>query len=103
RKSRLTTALIGSSAPMQLAILPFTPTEDDPGSKAFCNGLTATLAAKLTQLSGSYPLQVVPVSDVRAEGVTSVEQARKIFGVGLVLEGTLHGSGSQVRVTYTLV
>jgi tetratricopeptide (TPR) repeat protein/TolB-like protein/tRNA A-37 threonylcarbamoyl transferase component Bud32 len=103
RKSRLTTSLIGSPAPMQLAILPFTPTEDDPGSKAFCNGLTATLAAKLTQLSGSYPLQVVPVSDIRAEGVTSVEQARKIFGVGLVLEGTLHGSGGQVRVTYTLV
>ena len=76
---------------------------DDPGSKAFCNGLTETLTAKLTQLTGNYPLQVVPTSEIRAEGVTSVEQARKIFGVGLVLEGSLHGSGGQVRVTYTLV
>jgi serine/threonine-protein kinase len=76
---------------------------DDPGSKAFCNGLTETLTAKLTQLTGSYPLQVVPTSEIRAEGVTSVEQARKNFGVGLVLEGSLHGSGNQVRVTYTLV
>ncbi|HEX3355078.1 MAG TPA: tetratricopeptide repeat protein [Terriglobales bacterium] len=97
------TNLIRSSTPIELAVLPFTPMADDPGSKAFSNGLTQTLTAKLTQLSGSYPLQVVPTSEVRTEGVTSVEQARKIFGVGLVLEGTLHTSGNQVRVTYTLV
>ncbi len=94
---------IASSTPLQLAVLPFTPMADDPGSKAFCNGLTETLTAKLTQLTGSYPLQVVPTSEIRTESVTSVEQARKAFGVGLVLEGSLHGSGSQVRVTYTLV
>ncbi len=95
--------LAGSATPVELAVLPFTPMADDPGSKAFCNGLTETLTAKLTQLTGSYPLQVVPTSEIRTEGVTSVEQARKSFGVGLVLEGSLHGSGNQVRVTYTLV
>ncbi len=92
-----------SSAPVQLAVLPFAPTGDDPGARAFCDGLTETLAAKLTQLSGSYPLQVVPTSEIRAESITSVEQARKDFGVTLVLEGSLHSSGSQVRVTYSLV
>jgi serine/threonine protein kinase/tetratricopeptide (TPR) repeat protein len=92
-----------SSAPVQLAVLPFTPAVNDPDSSAFSNGLTETLTAKLTQLSGNYPLQVVPTSEVRSERVTSVEQARKNFGVGLVLEGSLHGSGGQVRVTYTLV
>ena len=92
-----------STAPVHLAVLPFTPASNDPGSSAFCNGLTETLTAKLTQLSGNYPLQVVPTSEVRSEGVTSVEQARKNFGVGLVLEGSLHGAGGQVRVTYTLV
>ena len=91
------------STPVQLAVLPFTPAANDPGSNAFCNGLTETLTAKLTQLTGNYPLQVVPTSEIRTEGVTSVEQARKNFGVGLVLEGSLHGSGGQVRVTYTLV
>ena len=95
--------LIGSSTPVELAVLPFTPMSDDPSSKAFGNGLTETLTAKLTQLSGSHPLQIVPTSEIRSEGVTSVEQARKTFGVGLVLEGSLHGSGNQVRVTYTLV
>ena len=70
-----------SSAPIQLAVLPFAPTGDDPGAKAFCDGLTETLAAKLTQLTSSYPLQVVPTSEIRAESITSVEQARKDFGV----------------------
>ena len=93
----------GSSTPVQLAVLPFAPMADDPGSKAFCNGLTETLTAKLTQLTDNYPLQVVPTSEIRSEGVTSVEQARKNFGVGLVLAGSLHSSGNQVRVTYTLV
>ena len=95
---------LGSSpTPIQLAVLPFAPTADDAGSRAFCDGLTETLTAKLTQLTDNYPLQVVPSSEIRAEGVTSVEQARRNFGVGLVLEGSLHSSGNQVRVNYILV
>jgi len=93
----------GRPGAIHLAVLPFTSTGNDPSTKAFCDGLTETLAAKLTQLSGNYPLQVVPTSEVRAEGVTNVEQAKKDFGVNYVLEGSLHASGDQVRVTYTLV
>jgi eukaryotic-like serine/threonine-protein kinase len=89
--------------PVQLAILPFAPTANDPNAKAFSDGLTETVAAKLTQLTGSYPLQVVPTSEVRSEGVTSAEQARRSFGVNLVLEGSIHESEDQVRVTYSLV
>jgi len=89
--------------PVQLAILPFAPTATDANSKAFSDGLTETVAAKLTQLTGSYPLQVVPTSEVRSEGVTSAEQARRSFGVNLVLEGSIHESEDQVRVTYSLV
>jgi serine/threonine protein kinase/tetratricopeptide (TPR) repeat protein len=95
--------LPGSSPPIQLAVLPFAPMAEDSNSKAFCNGLTETVTAKLTQLTDNYPLQVVPTSEIRAEAVSSVDQARKNFGVGLVLEGSLHSSGGQVRVTYTLV
>ena len=89
--------------PVQLAILPFAPTAPDPNAKAFSDGLTETVAAKLTQLTGSYPLQVVPTSEVRSEGVTSADQARRSFGVNLVLEGSIHESDDQVRVTYSLV
>ena len=94
---------LGKQTPVHLAVLPFTSTLEDPGTKAFCNGLTETLAVKLTQLSGSNPLQVVPTSEIRAEGITNVEQARKGFGVTLVLEGALQESGNRVRITYSLV
>jgi serine/threonine-protein kinase len=93
----------GPRAPMQLAVLPFAPTGDDPGVRAFCDGLTHTLTAKLSQLAGGYPLEVVPITEIRADGVSSVEQARKDFGVNLVLEGSLHSVGNRVRVTYSLV
>jgi eukaryotic-like serine/threonine-protein kinase len=92
-----------SSAPVAVAVLPFSLTGNNPNAKAFGDGLTETLTAKLTQLTGSHPLEVVPASEVRAEGVASVEQARRDFGVGLVLAGSLHESGNQVRVTYSLV
>ncbi len=93
----------GKQTPVHLAILPFTSTVEDPSTKAFCDGLTEMLAVKLTQLSSSTPLQVVPTSEIRAEGIGSVEQARKGFGVTLVLEGSLQESGKWVRVTYSLV
>lgn len=89
--------------PIHLAVLPFTPAQQDANSKAFSDGLTETLAAKLTQLTGSYPLEVVPPSEIRGEGITTIEQARKGFGVKLVLVGGFHESGDRVRVTYSLV
>jgi len=90
-------------ASMRLAILPFTPAGGDANSKAFADGLTETLAAKLTQLTGQYPLQIVPPNEIRGEGITTAEQARKGFGVDRVLIGSLHESGTRVRVTYSLV
>ncbi len=94
---------VGKPTLVHLAVLPFTSTVDDPGTKAFCNGLTETLAVKLTQLTGSNPLQVVPTSEIRAEGIKNVEQARRGFGVTLVLEGSLQESGNRARITYSLV
>jgi len=102
-KLRRWLAVDKTHAGMRLAVLPFTPAGGDANSKAFADGLTETLAAKLTQLTGSYPLQVVPPSEVRGEGITTVDQARKGFGVDRVLIGTLHESGNRVRVTYSLV
>ena len=91
------------SAPVALAVLPFTPTGNDPPAKAFGDGLAETLTAKLTQLTVSHPLEVVPASEIRAQAIASVEQARHDFGVGLVLAVSLQKSGDQVRVTYSLV
>ena len=86
-----------------LAVLPFNSSAGDADSRAFSDGLTESLAAKLKRLASRYPLQVVPPSEILAERITSVEQARKAFGANLVLEGTLRVSGDQVRVSYSLI
>ena len=87
----------------QLAVLPFTMTDADAEKAAFGAGLTETLTTRLTQLTRDPRLQVVPAPEVRRKRVDSVEAARQEFGVNLVLEGSLHSSGKQVRINFILV
>jgi tetratricopeptide (TPR) repeat protein/predicted Ser/Thr protein kinase len=84
-----------------LAVLPFLPVSQDANARAFSQGLTETLTAKLAQLSDRYPLQVVPTSEVQK--MNSVEQARTGVGANLVVEGSLQQAGSTVRVAYNIV
>ncbi len=84
-----------------IAVLPFHAI--DPSQRAFADGLTETMTAKLTQLTAGHALQVVPAAEIRARKITDAGQARKELGVNLVLEGSLHMSGNSVRVAYTLV
>jgi serine/threonine-protein kinase len=104
-RRQLNNWLSGVAVPREknLAVLRFTPVGEDARAAAFGDGLTETLTTKLTQLTDRYPLQVVPASEVRAQGVTSIEQARRGLGVNLVLEGSLHRAGEWVRVNFTLV
>jgi serine/threonine protein kinase/tetratricopeptide (TPR) repeat protein len=87
----------------QVAVLPFNIVGSDLETVAFGAGLTETLTAKLTQLTGDPSLQVVPSTEIRAKHISTVEDARKEFGANLALEGSLHKSGEQVRVNYILV
>lgn len=88
---------------MQLAILPLTPAADDANSRAFAAGLTETLSMRLTQLTTSYPLQIVPPREIAGDAIQTAEQARRTFGVNLVLEGSVRESSKMVRVSYSLV
>jgi tetratricopeptide (TPR) repeat protein/TolB-like protein len=84
-------------------VLPFQVVGGDPTAKAFSDGLTEMLTAKLTQLTARHALQVVPASDVRTRNVTSSESARQELGVNLILTGSLQQSKGMSRVTYELV
>jgi serine/threonine protein kinase/tetratricopeptide (TPR) repeat protein len=97
--------LHGGEIPQQkyLAVLPFNSSAGDANSRAFSAGLTESLAVRLKQLRVRYPLQVVPPSEIQAEGVDTVEQAHKSFGANLVLEGSVRESGTLVRVNYSLI
>lgn len=90
-------------AQMHLAILPFAAVNVTDEVAAFSKGLTETLNARLTRITERHSLQVVPASEVRAQKVHTAEQARREFGVNLVLEGSLQRAGNLLRVTYALV
>ncbi len=95
------------SAPMPqqkyLAVLPFTVLEGDRQTAAFSGGLAETVTARLGQVAEKHGMSVVPAGEVRALRVHTIEEARREFGVNLVLEGSLFRSGNRVRVTYALV
>lgn len=87
----------------QLAVLPLDVPANDAQTAALEYGLADTLATRLTKLVGNRPLQIIPASEIRAKGITSLEQAREEFGVNLGLELSLHRLGDMVRVNYGLV
>jgi eukaryotic-like serine/threonine-protein kinase len=88
--------------PTTLIVLPFEPIADDAKLTAFGNGLVDTLTAKLAQLSGNHPLQVVSAGEIRLKNVTSLAQARQEFGADTGLRLGLERSGELVRVSYSL-
>jgi eukaryotic-like serine/threonine-protein kinase len=88
---------------IQLAILPFTPAGNDANSQAFAEGLTESIAMRLVQLTNTYPLQIVPPRDLAADAIHTAQQARRTYGVNLVLEGDLRQFNNMVRVSYSLV
>ena len=86
-----------------LVVLPFRAIGGGPEEQIYCDGLTETLTAKLTQLTATHELAVAPASEVRVRQVASAEAARKDLGGSLVLAGTLFRSGKKVRINYELV
>ncbi len=90
-------------AQKSLVVLPFRSIGGGPEDQFYCDGMTETLTAKLTQLTATHELAVAPASDVRARQVASAEAARRDLGGTLVLAGTVFRSGGKVRINYELV
>jgi eukaryotic-like serine/threonine-protein kinase len=86
-----------------VAVLPFTVMSGDAKEKPFSDGLTETLTAKLTQLTVDPTLQVVPAPEIRAKGVSTIDDVRKEFGATLVVEGDLQESGNRVRINISMI
>jgi serine/threonine protein kinase/tetratricopeptide (TPR) repeat protein len=86
-----------------MAVLPFESVANDPSTNALGLGLTQTVTAKLVQAVDGGHLQLVSTRDLVAQGVKTPDQARREFGTDLVLEGSLQQSGTQVRITCSLV
>ena len=87
-----------------LVVLPFNCPVGDSRSELMCIGLLDTVTAKLAELRRfRSSLSVVPASDVRAGNVSSVEMAHSIFGVDLVVTGSVLRQSDLVRIPVQLV
>ncbi len=89
--------------PRILAVLPFRALGGDDATNALGAGMTETLTAQLAQVSDRDRLQLVSTREIEAQGIRTAEQARREFGVDLVLEGSLQQAGSQLRINCSLV
>lgn len=93
----------GNQVGRQLAVLPIATGEADAEAVAFGNGLIETLTSRLARLSAKHSLEVIPASEIRTKGVSTLQEARQQFGVTLGLELSVQRAGGLVRVTYSLV
>lgn len=96
--------LQGSSGEKRIVVLPFGNVGGQAANLAFCDGMMETLTSQLTQfekLQGSF--WVVPASEVRTRGVTSPSEARKVFGVNLVVSGSVQRFTDRFRVTLNVI
>jgi tetratricopeptide (TPR) repeat protein/tRNA A-37 threonylcarbamoyl transferase component Bud32 len=93
---------VGGERSATLVVLPYDAVSDDAKLTAFGSGLIDTLSAKLAQLSGNHPLQVVSSSEMRQKNVATLAQAHQEFGADTGLHLGLQRSGDLVRVTYSL-
>jgi class 3 adenylate cyclase/tetratricopeptide (TPR) repeat protein/TolB-like protein len=89
--------------PQCIVVLPFRGLESNPDWQALADGVSRTVVSRLTQLEASrWSLRVVPISEVFAEKVESLADARRLFGATLVLSGDATASGDTLRVNVML-
>ncbi len=87
-----------------LLVLPFDCRSQEDEAVHVCEGLLDTVTAKLTELRRfRSSLSVVPASEVRAQKVGSAEDAHRVFGVELVLTGSVQRDGETLRIALQLV
>ncbi|MBI1786452.1 MAG: protein kinase [Acidobacteria bacterium] len=90
--------------PRHLAVLPFTVVDSDAANQRFADVLGETVSNKLTQLSRYHrSLRIVPVSDLRAEAISSPTKARRIFHAELAITGMVRRQGDRLLVTVNLI
>jgi len=95
---------LNRSQTRHLLVLPFNCPGADSETDFLCEGLLDTVTAKLTEMRrfGS-SLSVVPVSEVRGQRVISADMANRIFGVDLVVTGSVLRDEASIRIPIELV
>jgi tetratricopeptide (TPR) repeat protein len=85
-----------------IAVLPFADSTGDPKMTAFGKGLLEDVAAKLSQLSASHDVEVVPARTLTDKKAATLADAKKEFGVSLGLAVSLEQANDLFRASYSL-
>jgi serine/threonine-protein kinase len=87
-----------------LLVLPFNCPGTDTDTDLLCTGLLDTITAKLTEVRRfESSFSVVPVSEVRGQRINSADMAHRIFGVDLVVTGSVLRENASIRIPIELV
>jgi tetratricopeptide (TPR) repeat protein/TolB-like protein/predicted Ser/Thr protein kinase len=88
----------------QVAVLPFQLAGGTEGTRTVADGLVEILTAALSDVERFQgTITAVPSSDLRRRGVTTPQEARRVFGVNLVIVGTAQTAGDKVECTVNLM
>ncbi len=95
----------GDSGVKHLAVLPFEVTGPASESmRAISDGLVETLTSTLGQAEEfERKLLIVPASEIRSRKISSAEEARRIYGVNLVMSGNAQWLGEAVQFNINLI
>ena len=86
-----------------LAILPFVPVSDDAKLTALGQGLVESLSTKLSRLTQDRALDVIPADTLQQRNVTSIADARSMFGATTGLTVKLTEDGQLLRINYVII
>jgi tetratricopeptide (TPR) repeat protein/tRNA A-37 threonylcarbamoyl transferase component Bud32/TolB-like protein len=86
-----------------VALLPFQPVEGDPKLTALGQGLVENLAAKLSRLTPDRPLHIILPRQLEDKHITSLADARQLFGANLGFRVLMEPNGELVKVSYELL
>jgi serine/threonine-protein kinase len=86
-----------------LAVLPIESGSEDPAEIALGRGVAETVSARIAQGTNGRAFQLIPPSELTAQGVKTAEQARREFNVDLVLAVGLQRSPEKMRITCSLI
>ena len=83
-----------------IAVLPFDNIGNDPANEPLVEGLTDTMAGKLSNLEvNNQSLWVVPASEVRRRNINDPSSALRELGATLAVKGSVEREGQDVHLT----
>ncbi|MCC6391807.1 MAG: protein kinase, partial [Bryobacterales bacterium] len=87
-----------------VAVLPFEVIGTAPEAAEIANGLMEVLTAAISDFERAHgKVAAVPSSEIRRRNIGSPEEARRVYGANLVLEGSAQPVGKKLEFTLALV